>query len=252
MKPRIIFDKEVFRKIQFWVDISPIEISGLGNVVYDKELQAFKVVSAILLPQKNSAATTDIEANDICKALYDMRDAEGELRFWFHSHVNMGVFWSGTDTSTIASIAEGGYVVASVFNKKGEVKSAFSSSDYHFPLFIDDLPYEIDGDKQINEAWKKEYEEKCTQKVFVPCSTYIGNTLVLSKAERKALRKQNKQCEFNQLVIFTDTERKAMFQYGVNAYEIDTLENSGLSRAEILNELNLIEQDLSCPWEMDY
>lgn len=172
MKPKVVINNEVYQKIMFWVDKSPDEISGLGTVIFDKKEQQFRVVSAMLLPQKNGPASTDIEAEDVCKAMYELRESEGELRFWWHSHVNMGVFWSGTDHATIASISQGGWVLSSVFNKKREVKSSFRSTDYLFPLFLDDLETIYEMPKFDTKEWEAEYEKNCQKKVYTP--TYPG------------------------------------------------------------------------------
>lgn len=108
----------------YWVRNSDIEVSGLGKVILDKEKQTFTVVSAMLLPQKGTATTTQIEAKDIAKAMFETKDSEGVLAFWWHSHVKMQAFWSGTDTKTIEDTADGGLCVATVFNHQGDTKTA--------------------------------------------------------------------------------------------------------------------------------
>lgn len=65
-----------------------------------------------------------MDAASIAKAMYETRDDEGMFNFWWHSHVNMGVFWSGTDMDTIRQIGSQGFVVATVFNKKNEMLDA--------------------------------------------------------------------------------------------------------------------------------
>ena len=99
MEAKVIIENEVFRKIMHWVDKSDYEVSGLGTLTCD-ENGVFRVKSAMLLPQKNGTTHTDIEAEDVGKLMYALKDQAGELRFWWHSHVNMGVFWSGTDINS--------------------------------------------------------------------------------------------------------------------------------------------------------
>ena len=167
MKPKVILEDEVFKKIMYWVNKSNYEVSGLGTVVYDKEKNLFVVKSAILLPQENTSSHTEIKPEAICKAMFQLKDAEGDLRFWWHSHVNMGVFWSGTDTDTIKEIGSSGWLLASVFNKKREVKSAYYSVQHLFPIMVDDLTTEIAAQPEVREAiWDAEYKENVENKTF--------------------------------------------------------------------------------------
>lgn len=115
---------EIHDKIMYWVRNSEIEVSGLGKVVLDKETQTFKVVSAMLLPQRGTGTTTQIEAKDVAKAMFETKDDEGVLAFWWHSHVRMQAFWSGTDVATIEDTAQGGLCVATVFNHQGDSKTS--------------------------------------------------------------------------------------------------------------------------------
>lgn len=171
MNPKIVFDAKVYRKIRFWVDLANEEVSGLGKVIWDDKTGAFRVVSAIMLPQKNSAATTDIEPEDVARAMFEMRNEPGDLNFWWHSHVHMGVFWSGTDMDTIKSFGSGGYIVASVFNKKEEMRSAYYSVQHRFPVFLDDLKNSLEYMDET-ATWKEEYERNVQKKILLAHPTH--------------------------------------------------------------------------------
>lgn len=168
MKPTIIIENEVYRKVMHWINKSHYEVSGLGLVKVEKD-GVLRVTSAILLPQKNGATHTDIEPEDVNKALFQLRHEDGELKWWWHSHVQMGVFWSGTDHDTIKKIGEGGWVAATVFNQKNEIKSCYyGAHGQQTPwgteaLMLDDLdtklsPLAIDD----TTAWDQEYETNVT------------------------------------------------------------------------------------------
>ena len=165
---KVVISDPVYRKVMYWVDRAKTdEVSGLGIVkVVNGELH---VTEAILLPQRNGATHTDIEADDVCKAMYEMRLADGELKWWWHSHVQMGVFWSGTDKATIKEFGDNGWILATVFNQKREYKSAFYSKDGMVtpvgvtPLFLDDLTTEISG--QIDPTWEADYTKNVTDMV---------------------------------------------------------------------------------------
>ena len=175
MKPKVIIGNEVYNKVMHWVNKSTVEVSGLGKVVLEDG--NYVVKSAYLLKQENTSATTDIDAEAVAKLLYETREEEGHLNWWWHSHVNMGVFWSGTDQTTIKDFGDQGMCVATVFNKKEETKSAFyqGGTSFYPPVFLDDLDFEIHypiTDSDV-EAWDKEFDEKCKTKTW-PISTYTG------------------------------------------------------------------------------
>src|SRR5687768_16700469 len=125
---RVVIDQEVYQKIMHWVNKSNFEVSGLGNVILE-EGGIMRVVDAIMLPQKNGHTHTDIEGEDAAKAMYLLRNAPGDLKFWWHTHVDMDVFWSGTDRDTIRKIGAGGWFLSTVFNKKNQTRSAYYSVD---------------------------------------------------------------------------------------------------------------------------
>jgi len=158
--PSIEIDEMVYKKVMHWIHKSSFEVSGLGKVVVDKERNTIKVIDAILLKQENTSVTTEIDGAAVGKALYELRETPGDLRWWWHSHVDMDVFWSGTDLSTMKQLGLGGWFVSTVFNKKQEVKSAFIQSA-PIRLLADDIDTTIDTSvpEHITEQWDKEYEE---------------------------------------------------------------------------------------------
>lgn len=160
--PKIVIKEIVFQKIMHWVNKSNHEVSGLGMVKVQPD-GSIHVIEAILLPQRNTAVTSDIEPEDVGKAMYEMRDADGEMKFYWHSHVNMGVFWSGTDADTIKKLSSGGWFVSTVFNKRREMKTCLSTVE-PWPAIIDDVQTvilrEIDG--SLIQAWDADYKKYVT------------------------------------------------------------------------------------------
>jgi len=144
------------------------EVSGLGKV---RQIDGELVVSdVILLEQTNSAAETEICDKAIGKAMFELKDVEGHLNFWWHSHVNMSCFWSGTDHAAIRQLGKHGWVIATVFNKNDEYKTAYyQKGDGFMPsLFINDLETSF-GDtvtKEQESEWQKELNEKCKTKKY--------------------------------------------------------------------------------------
>lgn len=140
---KVLIRPECYAEIDYYVQNSPNkdEISGLGRVVKHDD-GTMEVVKIYFLPQQmNSGGTTDIDGEAVAKLMYETRNDEGNLNFWWHSHVDMNVFWSGTDHATIKKIGGKGYVLATVFNRAKEMRSAYYQGGTSFlpPVFVDDL-----------------------------------------------------------------------------------------------------------------
>jgi proteasome lid subunit RPN8/RPN11 len=163
---KLILSKIAHDKINHWVQKASIEVSGFGLVSYDKTTTTFTVVDAFMLEQTGGAAHTDIDAQSLAKLMYRTKDSVGsELKFWWHSHVNMSTFWSGTDLATIKELGGNGWITASVFNKKGDIKSAVcwkTSSELGNSLSInEDVATEVERfvDLEAVKLWDKEFDD---------------------------------------------------------------------------------------------
>jgi hypothetical protein len=216
LKPKIIIEKEVYQKIMHWVNKSEYEVSGFGTVQVEKD-GVVRVTSAMLLPQKNGATHTDIEADAICKALFELRDAPGELKWWWHSHVKMGVFWSGTDHQAMRDFAstDDSWMVCTVFNQLNQRKSAYyapasiSTPWGYSHLFLDDLETQVNDliDQEKVKQWDEEYAKNVQNNRPVASRFWdaqaqdwveinqAGNEKKLSKRERKKIKKQEEAQE---------------------------------------------------------
>ena len=116
--------QEVHDKIMHWVNKADEEVSGFGKVIYHTETKVFEVLSAHLLDQEVGAAHTDIKPESLNRLMFQTKDLPGELKWWWHSHVKMPVFWSMTDKETIKDLGINGWILASVFNQRQEIRSA--------------------------------------------------------------------------------------------------------------------------------
>lgn len=122
---------DIREKIQFWVDKADKEVSGLGDAWLDLENKTIDITSAFMLDQECTAADTELDGDAVSRAMFEAHQDEVKgirrnIKFWWHSHVNMDVFWSGTDTTTMAELSEHGWFCHIVFNKKREMRAAFS------------------------------------------------------------------------------------------------------------------------------
>lgn len=169
-----------YQKVKHWVHKSNKEVSGFGvtSSRRDGNDTVFTVHDAYLLEQEVGAAHTDIDAKALGKLMHKVLTDETygranagryRLNWWWHSHVNMEVFWSGTDKNTITDIGKNGLCLASVFNKRDEIRSAAAYTIEH-PLvgsgvhFEDELntvylytpdPRQAEWDKEFDECVKE-------------------------------------------------------------------------------------------------
>lgn len=218
MTPKVIIPKQVHQKIMHWVNKSNFEVSGLGKLVQKDGVCT--VLDVMLLPQKNGTTHTDIEAEEVGKAMFQLKDTEGDLRFWWHSHVDMGVFWSGTDMETIKKIGAGGWFVSTVFNKKREMKSAFYAvAGYSLPwgsaeLFLDNLETKVDDEQPADtQAWDAEYDKNVTNQSYVPRNGWNGVNPLWQNGHRVIdLRKDNGKIEYAKTLtsFFQASQNKAL------------------------------------------
>lgn len=166
-------NSDCYQKIMHWVNMSNFEVSGFGKVEsIDGELV---VTSVVLLKQENTSGSTDIKGEHIAKAMYELRDEPGSMNFWWHSHVDMSVFWSGTDDKAIESIGKNGWVLASVFNKRSEIRTIYYQVGNEFipSITVDDIPTTIGYSlsKEQEEVLTKEYNDKVTNKKVFSTTT---------------------------------------------------------------------------------
>lgn len=119
---KLIIPAPVLEKIRFWVDLCNEEDSGFGEVeIVDGNVV---VLDAFLIMQTRRASSTRIDALALAKAVGDRDGRPGVLRWWWHSHASMPVFFSGTDDATLEMLAAPWeWYAATVFNKRGEMYS---------------------------------------------------------------------------------------------------------------------------------
>lgn len=186
---KILMPHEVYQKIMFWVQKADFEVSGMGNASFDPKTGVFQIHDACLIKQEGTGGTTDIEPEALAKAMYDLRDAPGQMSFWWHSHVDMSVFMSGTDVATCKELGKNGWCLAMVFNRKYQYKTALAYVKREIsPLFgqetkneiayKEDFPMQVtvpvmDTDRLI--ALNQQFDANVKRKVYQPVHHYVGS-----------------------------------------------------------------------------
>jgi hypothetical protein len=217
--------------IMTWVNKAKGEVSGLGRVkVHPNGI--LEVTKVYLLKQSNTAASTELDQDEVASLLFETKDDReeyGELTFWWHSHVNMDVFWSGTDIEAIHQIGGNGYVLATVFNKRGEFKTAYyqASNGFYPSLFMDDIhtQYGYVASAEELKEWESEYDKKNIKPKF---SRKSGRSAIWNPVSRtwesashsNGNKRKGKKAKKGKQTLLTD---EAIDFLAVNS--IDPLEN---------------------------
>lgn len=258
MKPKVIIPSEIVEKIRYWCHkAGKDEISGLGHAQADMDGN-IRILSTLLLPQQNGSTVTDIEADAVAKAMYQTKDLPGELKWWWHSHVDMGVFWSGTDLDTIKKFGQGGWIVATVFNKKNEQKSAyFAPNAIQYPwgnaeIFHEEIETILNNvnDPKVKE-WEKEFDDNVRKKYTdwgYPTVNYSRPPEISKKQWRKMQRGFYVSANPVQAIgdPFSQEERSFLAQEGYSGKDIDDFLAAGFSAMDITR----MAQFGAAPWEI--
>lgn len=208
---KIMIPCHVFEKIMFWVDKADFEVSGFGKAVFDGT--NFQVLDAILLKQTGSGTHTDIDPLSLSKVQYELRETPGELRFWWHSHVNMNTFMSGTDQTTLKELGSQGWAIATVFNKRREVTSALS---YKYK----DLKQTPFGTTDKEETF---YDDKLQTLIVYPALTDAQKVELTTQFDENVQQKKfgsasHKAGKFDSWLNYTWYEREAAEALGLTPY----------------------------------
>jgi len=170
-------ESDVYKKVMHWIQRAKGEVSGLGKVqVIDGQ---FFVTSAILLKQSNTGSTTEITPEAVGKAMFELKDDPGHLNWWWHSHVDFNVFWSGTDMKTIHELGKHGWFLSTVLNKMEDKRTSYyqKGNDFIPQVFIDKVPTTVSSyvDEDVSKEWDKDFDSKVIEKTF-PTATYAPYT----------------------------------------------------------------------------
>lgn len=125
MRPRLYINPEAYKKVFTYAQIAnPSEIGGIGVIEQDS-VGDYILSDVFIVEQTIKGAECELSAEGLAKFLMTYHETGkdvGKLRCWWHSHCNMGVFWSGTDKDTILGWPSD-FVVALVVNTKYEMEA---------------------------------------------------------------------------------------------------------------------------------
>ena len=165
--PKIYIGHVAKQKLDLYIKKVHTEISGLGIV--EQHENDFLIIDILLFEQTASSAATDLSEEDISIFMVDcIRKGidTSKLKLWWHSHANMGVFWSATDENTI-KLFDNGWMISLVGNRKGEILSRLDIYDpIRFTLGNLELKTIIETDPLLEKQIEDEIAEKVKRYVY--------------------------------------------------------------------------------------
>lgn len=165
---KLVISKTAWDKMQYITNKCDAEVGGLGFVEVRKD--SYYVDTVFLIEQEVTGASVDIKKEDFGKLVNQhFRDTRA-MKFQWHSHVNMGAFWSHTDKENIFDLGKDSFCVALVLNKKGEKKGGFYAAAGKFTpeIFVEEIPVEIQDSltDEVKKAIDAEIELKVKRRVL--------------------------------------------------------------------------------------
>ena len=168
-KAEVHFSAQAYYKMFALVDECDKEIAWDGTVYRDTESpHIFYVTDIIVYPQMVSGATVDTDDIPYLEWLNGLDDETfNHRRFNGHSHVNMGVTPSGTDTTyreqSILNIKD--FYIFGIFNKKHEFNFQIYDVENNIIYDSQDVMFYI-PEPDYSDWAKQMMKEKVTVKVY--------------------------------------------------------------------------------------
>lgn len=163
----VLIDTNAFAKMSHYVSIAGEEVGWFGTV---RRNGSFFIIEDVkLFDQEVHSTTTEISEEGLCKFVTEQLETpEGtqwyeKMKYWGHSHVNMGTGASGQDEAQMRDFKVNGHewFLRGIHNKKGE--SQFSLFLFKEGIVLDDVPWRIYCTEEMD--LKKEIEAEFKLKV---------------------------------------------------------------------------------------
>jgi hypothetical protein len=178
--PKVLMTPEVQRDQEILChEAGSDEIGWLGCVKRNQEDNTFLVYKILPLPrQEVHSATTEILPEGLCELMTDLLESgditpeeANDIRYWGHSHVNMGVTPSGQDSSQMdaltANVKEANSVnrffIRCITNKKGDYNFAIFQYDLGIALKDANWSLALERSDDRVEYWKAQIEDKVSE-----------------------------------------------------------------------------------------
>ena len=157
---RIEIPMEIHAQMLAYIRSTDDEVSGMGHAIRSDDGRY--VIQDICLPeQTGSSAHTELDPKALATLMVS-KAKRGDLRalnVWWHSHVNMGTFWSDTDDMNCRGLVKGKeWIVSLVACQDGSIRCRLDV-DRPIGFYFDCVPIavQIHGvTKAKVDGWKSE------------------------------------------------------------------------------------------------
>ena len=168
--PRVLISRAAYNAMWHYVDIASQEIGWLGTCC--RQGNDFLIEEVFLFKQEVSHVSTEITADGLAEMAQELISSRPDgvevcnsLRFWGHSHVNMGTSPSGQDDSQMDVFQESrhSFFVRAILNKQGRME--FTIYLYESGVKIVDAEWQIHepADQNLREGIEAEFKAKISQ-----------------------------------------------------------------------------------------
>lgn len=186
---KLIIPNTIHKKLFAFVNMAKGEVAGFMDVEFDPTQESFIAGDIYLLEQEATTGDVEMKEESIAKLMEELI-AQGKTQMpqlYWHSHGSMGVFFSGTDTQTIAESKNDSFTVSMVVNRSYQTKAQVNLWK-PFPM-QEDLEVVLEQDK-IPDEWVEEFVTKVKEEVF-----HYQGTPYNSKDTKKQNGKKNRKEE---------------------------------------------------------
>lgn len=173
---QVVIPEFLYHKLFMYAKNTKEEISGMGLVECSDSV--IFVTDIFIVKQVNSMANTKIDNEDLARytqeliKLYDAGDKRknpANMKLWWHSHANGGVYWSGTDDKTCEEYNNDSWLIAFVINHD---RKLLCRMEVYSPIrfTVENVPVDVVSDNPYLEALEKkcreEIDKKCSKKEY--------------------------------------------------------------------------------------
>lgn len=125
--PKVIFKRPAFLKMKALITECDIEVSWMGSCEHTSQGD-YEIQDVYVPNQRCSSVTTDMTEDGVALLMEELIETGkfkdiAKLKCWGHSHVNMGVFASGTDEQQTTDFTDrqDEFFIRLIGNKKGDM-----------------------------------------------------------------------------------------------------------------------------------
>jgi len=149
------------------------EIGGMMIAKLDKD-KDWVLQHPVILKQETAGSNCTLDKTALADYYIEMTQKYGrDIQFvWWHSHANMGAFWSGTDTNTMKEYASGQWSMFLVVNVKGEYKFRVQMWEPIEAGEDIELGFINSPDNTVPKNITEEVNAKCSEETY---TTYNGS-----------------------------------------------------------------------------